>query len=324
MHQLSKLDHELLTELFLQYSNGIGIERMRFRATHPSSISVISTLESEGYILATNDEYRISLMGLAELDTAQAEDLMAVAEKLYTQLQSHYQEKQNELIAIGELANRADVTVVETVRALPFMFETPLYGGQTAGFPNARDASIAVSEPILEFATFHLMVEEKKRLHNASHTAFIFPTSNAQHGNQFVEARQTAQPARPDWFDELKEPLPTVLREIYEAREAGQRVLPVMGVRAVIDVVCTELAGDLATFKAKLEKARTLNLLTPQECDDLAIVFDAGSASSHRGFVMDDDLPDKLIEIMEHFLRTKFRISKIVTEIKSKTPPRRA
>lgn len=323
MNALSELDRQILKDLFLQNLSGAKVERMKFRAEHSTSIAAINLLESNGFIRVTNDEYRTSVLSLAEIKAEEASALLDASELIYGQLRKHYREKQNALLSIQLLAERSNIDINTVCRALPYMVETSLYGGQTTGFPDALGAAIAVSEPVLEFDTFKKIVAFKQAQQTRMTSGFVFPSPQMNEVVQAQKPNPKNSTASPDWYEELKAPLPIVLREIYEARSSGHRVLPAMGVRAVIDVVCTEFSGDLRTFKDKLSKAQELQLLTAKECEYLYVVFDAGSASAHRGLEMDNDALTKLIEIMEHFLRTIFRLPQIVEEIKLKTPGRK-
>lgn len=327
MPALTDLHKKILLELFLaDASVPGGVERLKFRAHHADQLDAITSLESDGYIRNNQDRYRISLIGLAELDAPEIVALLENAEKLYDQLKKHYRERQNEPVLIRVLAERSDVSDEAARSAFPYMIEAPWYAGNSANFPAGHDAAVCVDEKVLTFVTFQDAIAELRRWKSAfkeTSLGLSLPVNwSAAQGESFARETKPADAGQPDWHKELKEPLPTILREIYESRLSGHCALPAMGVRSVIDLVCTGLVGDLQTFKGKLTKIKEAGHLTANDCEALDIAFDAGSASAHRGYVMDKIDVNRLVEIMEHFLHSTYRLAGLALEVKSKTPPR--
>lgn len=91
----------------------------------------------------------------------------------------------------------------------------------------------------------------------------------------------------PQWLDEL-EPLAPDLKdlliEIYSVPNDQQSRLLSMGVRAALDYVMNViLGGDAGSFEKKLDMMVDKGHITAKHRDNLEVVIDAGSASSHRG-----------------------------------------
>lgn len=62
--------------------------------------------------------------------------------------------------------------------------------------------------------------------------------------------------------------------------------------------------------------------LNDDECAAVTAAFDAGSASVHRGYLINQQNLDDLMEIMDHLLRRKYRLSQAALNIKANTPKR--
>jgi hypothetical protein len=112
----------------------------------------------------------------------------------------------------------------------------------------------------------------------------------------------------PGWMDQLEEidpGLSDLLKQVYSAANDEQVKLLSMGIRAALDhVMIKMLGGDFGGFEQKLSQMVEQGHLTPSQKDDLEIVIDAGSASSHRGYRPPRELIDSMMMTMETLIQT--------------------
>ena len=96
-----------------------------------------------------------------------------------------------------------------------------------------------------------------------------------------------------------------------------------MGVRAVLDRVMTLiLNGDTGTFKNKLNKMVSENKFTQTQAENIEIVIDAGSASSHRAFKPSQELLEEMVIVMENLVREHYITGPMLQTARHKIPPR--
>jgi Domain of unknown function (DUF4145) len=145
------------------------------------------------------------------------------------------------------------------------------------------------------------------------------------------DVTETYEPPRlwrraPDWLPSLQEldpDLKALLDEIYSATNAKQLRLLSMGVRSALDYVMTKiLAADLGSFSAKLDEMVKRGHIASKQRDHLAIVIDAGSAATHRGFKPPQDLLDQMLAVMESVIRDHYITGPMLSTAKTQIPPR--
>lgn len=130
----------------------------------------------------------------------------------------------------------------------------------------------------------------------------------------------------PNWLStiEQQEPdLAELLQEVYSAANDQQVRLLSMGVRAVLDHVMTAILGaDVGGFEAKLDALVEKDHLTRTQRDNLSIVIDAGSASSHRGFKPNPELVEEMLVAMENIIRDHYITGPMLKTARTQIPPR--
>ena len=130
----------------------------------------------------------------------------------------------------------------------------------------------------------------------------------------------------PNWLGDLEqidEDLKGLLDEIYEACNDEQTRLLSMGVRSALDHVMTLiLGGDFGIFEQKLDQMVEKQHLTQNQRENIAIVIDAGSASSHRGFKPPRALIEEMVVVMENMVREHYITGPMLKTAKQKIPPR--
>lgn len=127
---------------------------------------------------------------------------------------------------------------------------------------------------------------------------------------------------KPAWLYNLPSDIRRMLEEIYNSLNANNRALPLMGARAVLDMVMVEKIGDQGTFAQKLNSLESKGFISSKNKEILAIVLDAGSAATHRGFAPKLEQVSVVLDIVENLLQAVYLFQKDVEAIKKAIPPR--
>ncbi len=330
MHELNS-EEKLILGLLLNETppSDAGVDSLAFRAKNFEQVQLIDRLESEGYIRKDQDRYFVSLTALNQLDNEVAGRILQNAERLFGELRHHYKATQRDAIQVDALAERAGIDSLAAREALSYMVEGTWWGGRSTSFFSHPDPHIQPSETILRFVTFADVIKQLRSWQAARIRDRRLALAKAlfQFSNPLTESeRQSSgfQRQRPDWFDQLPESPRDLLVEIYTALTHDLRALPAMGVRAVIDVVCTKLVGDHGSFERKLKLLREEGHISEVERSILAAAVDAGSASAHRGYVPSRGDLTTLLDIVEHVLQAQYILPNAVERMKSNTPSRPA
>jgi hypothetical protein len=114
----------------------------------------------------------------------------------------------------------------------------------------------------------------------------------------------------PDWLKEVETTDPDlkgILDEVYSATNDKQVRLLSIGVRLTLDYVMTKILGaDFGTFERKLNKMVEEGHLTKKQKDNLNVVIEAGSASTHRNFKPPRQLLEEMVTVMENIVRDHY------------------
>jgi len=125
----------------------------------------------------------------------------------------------------------------------------------------------------------------------------------------------------PTWLNALEEVEPdlkALLEEVYSATNDKQVRLLSMGVRAVLDHVMTKILGaDVGGFEEKLKHMVKNDHLTKKQKDNLEIVIDAGSASTHRNFKPPEALIKQMVAVLENLIHEHYVTSPMLETAKS-------
>jgi hypothetical protein len=113
-----------------------------------------------------------------------------------------------------------------------------------------------------------------------------------------------------------------LLGEIYRALDADNRALPMMGARALVDMVMVDKVGDVGEFGTKLKRLREEGFISSKNQEILDIALDAGSAAAHRGFAPKESDVHVVMDIVENLLQSVYVFDKTAREIKKATPRR--
>ena len=130
----------------------------------------------------------------------------------------------------------------------------------------------------------------------------------------------------PDWLTDLEQldsDLFGLLKEVYSAANDEQVRLLSMGTRTALDHLMNVVLGaDLGPFEKKLSEMVANGHITESQKQSLAIVIDAGSASSHRAFRPPRQLIQAMLVTMEGLVRDHYITGPMLKTAASLIPPR--
>ena len=129
-------------------------------------------------------------------------------------------------------------------------------------------------------------------------------------------------PVKQSWIMDLHD-------DIHKAIVLKAHSLAAMGIRAIVDCIVTEQAGNSGTFEQKLNSMFEQNLIEKTQIDVIYAAFDAGSAAAHRGYSPELESINILLDIAENLLEQIYIIpirrqheAKKATIFNSRTPKR--
>jgi hypothetical protein len=126
----------------------------------------------------------------------------------------------------------------------------------------------------------------------------------------------------PEWRWKLPDELRLLLDEIYRSLDAESVRLPMMGARALVDMLLTEKVGDVGTFKKKLHEFETKGFVSAKNRAVLDAVLDLGHAASHRGHAASEENVLAVMDIVENMLQAVYIFPAIEERLKDCTPKR--
>lgn len=126
----------------------------------------------------------------------------------------------------------------------------------------------------------------------------------------------------PKWTINLPIQYMDILREVYIAINEQLFTLALTGIRTLLDIYIVEKIGDKGTFKQKLTKLVSDNIITISKAEVLEAAIDAGNASAYRGYKPEEKTLFQVLSIIENLLESEI-VDRNLSEIKQKTPPRK-
>lgn len=126
----------------------------------------------------------------------------------------------------------------------------------------------------------------------------------------------------PDWQYDLPPKIRAVLYEVYRSLDADNRSLPMMGARALVDMLIVEKVGDIGSFKQKLDTLAVSGFIGTTQVDVLDAALDAGSAAAHRGHTPSESEVNAVMDIVENLLNAVYVLPNIAKSLKKTTPAR--
>lgn len=128
---------------------------------------------------------------------------------------------------------------------------------------------------------------------------------------------------KPEWLWQVDTKFRQLFEEVYAGLGAGTVALPVMGARAILDVVIQDRVGDKGAFAAGLDALVEKGLVSKHDRGILEAAVEAGNAAAHRGFFPTKDDALRVIEIVEHLVSSLYVLKLAAKGIKKATPKRR-
>lgn len=114
-----------------------------------------------------------------------------------------------------------------------------------------------------------------------------------------------------------------VMREIYRCLGADTCVLPMMGLRTVLDLLIVEQVEDTGTFAQKLERLQTKGVISERNRNVLEAALDAGNAAAHRAWAPKLVQVHSVLDIVENLLQSVYLLDELAAEIRESTPQRK-
>jgi hypothetical protein len=137
-----------------------GVEAVPYRVRREDQRGLIDDLERKGYLRKDHSQrYWVSLCGLAEIG-AQSKLILAWCDRLFTILRKRYRSHPQTAITVSQLSKQAKLSLPNTALCLRYMVEASCWG-YSNDF-EAEGAHINSAESILDYKTFHDVVEEAK------------------------------------------------------------------------------------------------------------------------------------------------------------------
>jgi hypothetical protein len=116
----------------------------------------------------------------------------------------------------------------------------------------------------------------------------------------------------------------SLLKEVYNSLNADNTALPLMGARALLDMLIVDKVGDVGIFAEKLKALESKGFISKKNREILEVALDAGSAAAHRGYRAKLDDVQAVMDIVENLLQATYVLDKVAVELKKSTPPRPA
>lgn len=129
---------------------------------------------------------------------------------------------------------------------------------------------------------------------------------------------------KPKWFYDIPRNMRSLLREVYNSLDANNTALPLMGARALLDMIMVDKVGDVGSFGQKLKALEDQGFISLKNGEILEVALDAGNAAAHRGHTPKLDDVQAVMDIVENLLQAIYVLDKVAVEIKKSTPARLA
>lgn len=310
-----------------------GVEARRFRADHPEWFDGLRELEGIHTLLDRSydeyDRYRVKPYALPLLSSRRALDLLGVMDGLLPQLQKIYRERLDGPVPIEELEalTIADKSVLHDV--LYMMCEAhDFLGSRSAGFPTSAESYTHIQESVLQKSS---SLENLTCYYDSIPASLnTMPAASALSGFQGVEPIELPsifdaceiKDGAPEWLALLDEPERKMLLEVDKALKTRLRALSVMGIRALFDLFVQKHIKDSRNFKGSLEALKGRGYISAKQEKLIAVVFDVGSATMHRGHYPSVEDVETCVSVYGHIIKIERELRAKVEKMEKATPSR--
>jgi hypothetical protein len=127
---------------------------------------------------------------------------------------------------------------------------------------------------------------------------------------------------KPEWFYEIPNEIRLLLEETYNSLDANSTSLPLMGARALLDMLIVDKVGDAGTFTEKMKTLENKGFISAKNREILEVALDAGNAAAHRGYRAKHQDVQAVMDIVENLLQATYVLGDVAAELKKSTPPR--
>lgn len=329
---LSDIEKQALNTLCEEtFAAGAPVDAIAFRADHEQLRGSIQRLCQLRYV--DNDHssqtYLPTVLGLKECGTSDCSKILSIGSKLLELFGAHYRNKatrKNQLL-YKDIATVLGIERSELDLAMSLLANSlslALAGRSIAS--DAEDSYVLPGETAFDYPNINSIVAlyegYRNQALNASETSYgNLPAS--LDGWHPIAGSPKHTPIDADLLDKLPESFRQVMREVEIAVSQQLRCLAVMGLRAVLDMFASELAGgDIGGFKEKIQLLRKDNLLNARQIEIVEAALAVGHAAAHRMHVPSPTECQQVLEIVTHLLREHYLLAPSAEKLKGSAPTR--
>lgn len=321
---------ELLRNIVSQcLSKPMGIDALRFRAANEDYLNDLDKLEETPYIEKVDDKYKLTLLALSEFENedSRVESILYRCGHLFTVLRRMYKESPGAQIDLDHFVTEVDLPENQVRKGLVYLTNAPIWGGYTADLLNSKEVFLTPGESILKYKTFPDVIDQLRKWAEKPLFGSTDMTDDQKTTPLYLQEidRDGTQShiSVPPWHQDLTPIIKSLMEEVYFGFQMEMRSLPSMGLRAVIDVVCNDLLGDIGGFSQKLDKLEHEKHITPKNKELLETALDVGHASVHRGYFPKLSDLNIVLEIINHLLKGIYILAPKSSHLKAVTPQRK-
>ena len=129
----------------------------------------------------------------------------------------------------------------------------------------------------------------------------------------------------PEWLDDIPDDtLVRILKEIYQALEAGLSFLPTFGSRTLLDRLLVLIVGDQGSFKKGVDALLKEEKISINEGETLKLIIEAGHAAAHRGWSPDKAKIGTILDTVEALIKRLLVQPELIAELGDVVPQRGA
>jgi len=189
--------------------------------------------------------------------------------------------------------------------------------------------------------TNHLILARQDRSSEDLHDMYYFiacagcgavSMANLWDSGGYDEARYYPSPISrkpPEWLTQLRflfgdneRPLGELLHEVYEAVQAKQNRLALMGIRAFFEQLMIAKVGDQGSFAANLNKFLEEGFIAKIQRTAIEHILESGHAAIHRGYKPVEHDLNTALNIVEAITETIFFHEREAAQVAARVPPR--
>ncbi len=326
---MDPLSRSLIRELLqIVLDSRSGVNARGFRATHEDHLDALDRLEQGPYIENKDNLYRVKLLALAELkgDDDRIETLLRQCDQVFCLLRAMYKTRPGAPISLETIVHNTQISEFQLRVVLTYLVDAPILGGYGGNLLCSQEVHVTPSEKILRYKTFDDVVQQLRDWANHSSYAESLTTKDQPSKPLFLREMDDVHLLKlgdlPKWYADLPVNIHEMLSEVRYSLQKELSALPSMGLRSVIDMICTEQVGDIGGFAEKLRQLEEKKLITSKNRQIIEAALEVGHASVHRGhFPTAKDL-QVVMDIVDHLLNELYVLEKASESLRASVPKR--